>query len=55
MGMLSKREQDQQTKLLNPLSRSLEASMNKVVKHKALSSLADEDETKEYYRKMFEE
>jgi hypothetical protein len=37
------------------MARSLESSMQKVVKHKVLSSLVDEDDTREYYRKMFEE
>ena len=55
MGMLSKREQDAESKTLNPLARSLEGAMLKVLKNKVLSQLADEGETKDYYRRMFEE
>lgn len=41
--------------LLNPMARSMSASMTKMIKHKVLSHLVNEDETREYYKKMFEE
>ena len=41
--------------LLNPMARSLSASMTKMIKHKVLSHLVNEDETREYYKQMFEE
>jgi len=55
MGMLTQREQTQEMALLNPMSKSLSSSMTKMVKHKVLSSLVNEDETREYYKQMYEE
>jgi len=55
MGMLTAREQEKEMSLLNPMSKSLSSSMTKLVKHKVLSSLVNEDETRDYYKQMYEE
>lgn len=55
MGMLSKQEIDKEQSLMNPMARSLSASMTKMIKHKVLSSLVNEEETREYYKQMYEE
>ena len=55
MGMLSKREQDGEEALLNPLSRSLTTSMNKLVKTKVLSCLVNDQDNAEHHKAMFVE
>lgn len=53
MGLLSKRDQEKEQALLNPMARSMSASMTKMIKHKVLSHLVNEDETRENHKKMF--
>ena len=55
MGLLNAREQENENHLMNPMAKSLSASMAKLVKHKVLSSLVNETDTQNYYREMFED
>lgn len=53
MGLLSKREQEAEETLLNPMSRSLSTTMAKIVKSKVLSCLVNDEDNEEYHKEMF--
>jgi hypothetical protein len=53
MGMLDARDQEKEAALLNPMARSLSASMTRMVKTKVLSSLVNENDAAEYHKSMF--
>ena len=54
MGVLSPQQLRQEQTNLNPMSRSLEKSMQKIIRHKVLSTLVDQDAQATYYKQMFE-
>lgn len=55
MGVLSAQQVQKEQQNLNPMSRSLERSMGKLIRHKVLSTLVNEDEQATYYKQMFED
>ena len=55
MGALSRSEQMAEADLLNPLAKTMGASLCNVVKHKILSNLVDETEQRKISMAMFED
>ena len=55
MGLLDARDKQKEEALLNPMARSLSASMTRMVKTKVLSALVNEQEAGDYRKKMFQE
>jgi hypothetical protein len=53
MGLLDARDKQKEEALLNPMARSLSASMARMVKTKVLSALVNESEAADYRKKMF--
>lgn len=55
MGMLSKRELDAENLMLNPLSKRMGTTINKMIRQKVQSFLVNEEETNQWHKEMFEE
>lgn len=54
MGALTRSEQLAEADLLNPLAKTMGASLSNVVRHKILSNLVDETEQRKQMMAMFE-
>lgn len=55
LGLLSKREQEKEAHILNPVQKTLAASMQRMVKHKVLSALVNEQDKQETAQSRFEQ
>jgi hypothetical protein len=51
---LSRLEIEAESKIVNPILKDLSGSMKKIIKHKVLSSLVNEEEKAIHHKQLFE-